>query len=163
MRTRRVLSGAFRIFVLCCLGCSALLAQNISSKPAGDYSGMYTFLQEGEFVQITIEDQGRVTGFVSRYGDQESDRGTFLNQFFKEGKLDGDKLSFTTQIVHGVSFAFNGAFERGEGKSLADEAYYLLKGTLIESNTAEKKTSSKSREVVFKSFPKEVGSSSKPD
>jgi len=37
------------------------------------YSGMYSFLKEGEFVQVTVEDDGRVTGFISRYGDGDSD------------------------------------------------------------------------------------------
>src|SRR5213595_407676 len=86
-------------------------------KPAEDYSAMYSFLQDGEFVQVTVEDQGRVTGFVSRYGDLESDRGAFLDQFFKQGKLDGKKLTFDTQIVHGISYAFKGSFERGQGKN----------------------------------------------
>ena len=43
-----------------------------SAKPANDYSGMYSFLQDGEFVQLTVEDKGNVTGFISRYGDLES-------------------------------------------------------------------------------------------
>ena len=127
------------------------------AEPAQDYSGMYTFLQDGEFVQITVEDEGRVTGFVSRYGDLESDRGAFLDQFFKQGKLDGKKLSFTTETVHGVWYEFKGTVERGEGKNVGDEAYYVLKGTLTEYSTdANKKTSSKSREVAFKSFPQDM-------
>jgi hypothetical protein len=127
------------------------------AKPAEDYSGMYSFLQDGEFVQLTIEDEGRVTGFVSRYGDSESDRGAFLDQFFKQGKLDGTNLSFTTDTVHGVWYEFKGTVERGEGKTPADEAYYILKGTLAEYRTdANKKVSSKSREVTFKSFPHET-------
>src|SRR5438874_774705 len=104
-------------------------------QPVEDYSGMYSFLQDGEFVQVTVEDQGRVTGFVSRYGDLESDRGAFLDQFFKQGKLDGKKLSFDTQIVHGISYAFKGSFERGQGKNPGDEGYYVLKGTLTQFNT----------------------------
>jgi hypothetical protein len=142
------------------LTCSSLLAgQNPAqnSTPAADYSGMYSFLREGEFVQITVEDAGKVTGFVSRYGDSESDRGAFLDQFFKQGKLDGTKLSFTTDTVHGVWYDFQGTISRGEGKTLADEAYYIVKGTLTEYRTdADKKVSSKSREVQFKSFPREV-------
>src|SRR5256712_12451680 len=126
-------------------------------KPAEDYSGMYSFLQDGEFVQVTVEDQGRVTGFVSRYGDLESDRGAFLDQFFKQGKLDGKKLSFTTETVHGAWYEFKGTVERGEGKNVGDEAYYVLNGTLTEYSTdANKKTSSKSREVAFKSFPQDM-------
>jgi len=117
---------------------------------------MYTFLQEGEFVQITVEDAGRVEGFVSRYGESESDHGAFLDQFFKEGKLDGKQLSFATKTVHGVWYEFKGAFDRGPGKTPADEAYHILKGTLTEYRSdAGNKVSSKIHEVTFKSFPQE--------
>jgi hypothetical protein len=126
-------------------------------KPANNYSGMYSFLQDGEFVQLTVEDKGNVTGFISRYGDLESDRGEFLDLFFKSGKLDGQNLSFTTQTVHGVWYEFKGTVERGPGKNPGDEAYYLLKGSLTQNNTdADKKTSSKSRDVTFKSFPQDL-------
>jgi hypothetical protein len=122
------------------------------------YSGMYAFLQEGEFVQVTIENQGKVTGFVSRYGDGESDKGAFLDLFFKSGTLEGSKLSFTTETVHAISFEFKGTVERGEGKNPGDEAYYVLKGTLTEnSGDASKKISSRSREVIFKMFPQDMG------
>lgn len=153
------------VAVMMLLLCASLLAgQNAAqdapapAKPAEDYSGMYTFLQDGEFVQVTVEDEGRVTGFVSRYGDLESDKGAFLDQFFKQGKLDGKKLSFTTDTVHGVWYDFKGTVARGEGKNPGDEAYYVLKGTLIQYSTDEnKKTSSKSREVEFKEFPQDAG------
>jgi hypothetical protein len=103
------------------------------AKPAQDYSGMYSFLQDGEFVQITVEDEGRVTGF------------------------DGTKLTFTTDTVHGVWYEFKGTVERGEGKTLSDEAYYVVKGTLKEYRTdANKAVTSQSRQVTFKSFPREV-------
>jgi hypothetical protein len=119
---------------------------------------MYAFLREGEFVQVTIENEGTVTGFVSRYGDGESDKGAFLDLFFKSGKLEGSSLSFTTETVHAVSFEFKGTVERGEGKSPGDEAYYVLKGTLTEnSSDASKKTSSRSRQVRFKMFPQDMG------
>jgi len=130
----------------------------VPNKPAEDYSGMYAFLQDGEFVQVTVEDAGQVTGFVSRYGDLESDRGAFLDQFFKKAKLDGKRLAFTTDTVHGVWYEFKGTVERGEGKNLGDEAYYVLKGTLMQYSTdANKKTVAKSREVSFKSFPQDFG------
>ena len=62
--------------------------------------------------------------------------------------LDGKNLGFITETVHGVSFEFKGTIERGPGKNPGDEAYYVLKGTLIQNTTdANKKTSSKSREV----------------
>jgi hypothetical protein len=127
------------------------------ATPGADYSGMYSFLREGEFIQITVEDHGRVTGFVSRFGDAESDRGVFLDHFFKLGKLDGNQLAFTTETVHGASFEFRGTIDRGEGKSRGDEAYYVLKGTLVENTTDEsKKSSSRSREVALKSFPQDM-------
>lgn len=128
---------------------------NAASSP--NYSGMYSFLREGEFVQVTVEQQGHVTGFVSRYGDTESDRGVFLDHFFKQGRLDGNQLMFTTEVVHGMSFEFRGAVARGEGKNPSEEAYYVLKGTLTENTVDDaKKTSSRSREVVFKIFPRDL-------
>jgi hypothetical protein len=146
------------------LACTFSSGQNTpqnppATKPAEDYSGMYSFLQDGEFVQLTVEDEGRVTGFISRYGDLESDRGAFLDLFFKSGQLDGKNLSFTTQTVHGVWYEFKGTVERGPGKNVGDEAYYVLKGALTQYNTdATKKTSSKTREVAFKSFPQDMES-----
>jgi hypothetical protein len=119
-----------------------------------EYSGMYGFLKDGEFVQITVEDEGRVTGFVSRYGEGESDKGEFLDQFFRSAKLEGAKLSFTTETVHAVWFEFKGTVERGDGKNPGDEAYYVLKGTLTDNTSdAQKKVTSHSREVAFKMFP----------
>lgn len=128
-------------------------------RPGAEYSGMYSFLKEGEFVQVTVEDAGRVTGFVSRYGDIESDKGVFLDQFFKTGKLEGSSLTFTTEVVHGTAYEFKGTIGRGEGKKPGDEAYYVLKGMLTERVTdVNQKTSSKSREVTFKAFPSDAGS-----
>jgi len=151
------------IIIAMLLACTFTSAQNAPqtpsvTKPAEDYSGMYSFLRDGEFVQITVEDQGRVTGFISRYGDLESDRGAFLDFFFKSGKIEGKNLSFITQTVHGVWYEFKGTIERGPGRDPGNEAYYILKGTLTQSGTdTNKKTVSKSREVSFKSFPQDMG------
>lgn len=128
-----------------------------ADRPGAEYSGMYSFLKEGEFVQVTVEDAGRVTGFISRYGDLDSDKGAFLDQFFKTGKLDGNALTFTTDLVHGTTYEFKGTIERGDGKKPGDEAYFVIKGTLIEILTdANKKNSSKSQVVTFKSFPEDA-------
>ncbi|HEX3819190.1 MAG TPA: hypothetical protein VHW45_02600 [Candidatus Sulfotelmatobacter sp.] len=132
-------------------------AEPTADQGAKSYSGMYTFLKEGEFVQITVEDDSSVSGFISRYGEGESDKGLFLDQFFKTGKLAGAKLTFKTQQVHGVDFDFNGTVERGEGKNPGDDAYFVLKGTLTENTTdANKKVTSRSQEVVFKMFPQDA-------
>jgi hypothetical protein len=136
---------------------AAQSSKPIPAQPGVEYSGMYNFLRDGEFVQITVEDQGNVTGFISRFGDSESDRGAFLDHFFKQGKLDGNKLAFTTQTVHGVWFEFRGTVERGDGRKSGDEAYFVLKGTLTQNSTDEaKKTTSHSRDVALKSFPQDV-------
>ena len=139
------------------------LAQNPTPSPprattgSEDYSGMYSFLKEGEFIQITIEDQGAVSGFISRFGDSPGDKGTFLDQFIKSGKLDGKKLSFTTENVHGVWFAFEGAFDRGPGKAPDQEAYFVLRGTLTRNSTGpDKKTTAQARSVEFSSFPRDA-------
>jgi hypothetical protein len=130
-----------------------------AASPEADpkaYAGMYTFLKDGEFIQLTVEDGGSVTGFISRFGDGDSDKGAFLDQFFKTGKLDGNKLNFATEIVHGVAFEFQGTVERGDGKNPGDEAYYVLKGTLTENTSdANKKVTSHSRPVALKMFPQE--------
>lgn len=129
-----------------------------------DVSGMYTFLEEGEFVQINVtpaeaaKEKGPrgnvVTGFVSRFGDTESDKGAFLDQFFSKGTLYGSELTFTTKPVHGVWFEFKGKLERGAAKTRAQEGYYVIRGTLKRFTTdANKKTTSQSREATFKSFP----------
>jgi hypothetical protein len=132
-------------------------AQPRANQPGANYSGTYAFLRDAEFVQVTVEEAGRVTGFVSRYGDLESDKGAFLDQFFKQGKLEDNRLTFTTETVHGVWFEFKGTVERGEGKQSGDEAYYVLRGTLIQNVTdANKKVTSSSREVSFKSFPQDL-------
>src|SRR5258706_7000718 len=125
-------------------------SKTVPAQPSVDYSGMYNFLRDGEFVQITVEDEGNVTGFISRFGDSESDRGAFLDHFFKDGKLNTNKLTFSTKSVHGVWFEFHGTVDRGEGRSAGDEAYYVLKGTLTENAIDEnKKTISRSREVAL--------------
>ncbi|HWZ83565.1 MAG TPA: hypothetical protein VNW47_13120 [Terriglobales bacterium] len=152
----------FSLQLICFIALAVLTSAAQSAKtapahPGSEYSGMYNFLRDGEFVQITVEDEGNVTGFVSRFGDSESDRGSFLDHFFKEGKISGHNLTFSTKAVHGVWFEFRGTVDRGEGKNPGDEAYYMLKGTLTENATDEsKKTTSHSREVALKSFPQDA-------
>jgi len=156
MKIRSILT-ALLLAGICPLFAQDSSQNSTASKPAENYSGMYSFLRDGEFVQITVEDAGVVTGFVSRYGDSESDRGPFLDQFFKQGRLEGTQLGFTTETVHGVWFEFKGTAGRGEGKTPAEEAYHILKGTLTEFRTdADKKVSATSREVIFKSFPQDT-------
>ena len=133
----------------------ATAAQSVAPAPKpDDVSGMYTFLREGEFVEVDVEPDGRVTGFISRYGERDSDRGAFLDHMFTKGSMQGNKLAFTTRSVHGVAFEFKGTVDRGEGKTPGAEAYHVIKGTLTQiTEDKDHKTSAQQREVVFKSFP----------
>jgi len=149
-----------RFAILLWLLCPSVLLFSAQQPPAlasSDYSGMYSFLKEGEFIQITIEEKGAVSGFLSRFGDSPSDKGSFLDQFMKSGKVDADKLNFTTESIHGVWFTFDGTFARGPGKNPDDEAYFVVRGTLTRLSTDEqKKTVSQARQVEFKSFPRDT-------
>jgi hypothetical protein len=119
---------------------------------AEDISGMYSFLHDGEFLQIDL-DQNGVSGYISRQGELESDRGQFLDQFFNKADINGHDVSFTTRAVHGVWFEFKGHFDRGNAKVRSDDGYYLLKGTLTQYiSDAGKTATSRSREVEFKSL-----------
>jgi hypothetical protein len=137
--------------------CAVSLAQSAPQTPAAEnISGMYSFLREGEFVQVTVEDAGRVTGFISRYGDSDSDRGIFLNQFFKTGKLDGNNLSFSTETVHLVWFELQAVVEHDPQKHVGEEGYRILRGKLTEHREdADKKDLSKVYDVALKSFPQD--------
>jgi hypothetical protein len=143
--------------ILLLLAAASLSAQTTQGPPPTDYSGMYAFLQEGEFVQITVDDQGQVTGLVSRFSDSEGDKREFVDQYFKEGKLDGNRLTFTTKIVRNAWYDFQGTIERGDAQNNSDEGFYVLKGKLTQYKTdAAKKTTAKAQDVAFKSFPKET-------
>ncbi len=125
-----------------------------SANSAAALTGMYSFLNDGEFVQISVEDEGKVTGFVSRYAG--SNKGDFVDQYFRTARLEGNKLSFATETSHGVWYEFKGTVERGEGKNPGDEGYYVLRGTLSDNSAdAQKKVTTNSRAVEFKMFPVE--------
>lgn len=120
-----------------------------------EISGMYTFLREGEFVQITVEN-GKLSGFVSRYGERESDRDAFLDQFFSKASLEGNHINFTTKPIHGTWYEFSGDVNRGDARTPDKEGYWIIRGTLKQYDQDETgQVSAKSREITMKSFPQE--------
>jgi hypothetical protein len=128
-----------------------------TSGTKDDISGMYSFLKDGEFVQINQEEGGYITGFVSRFGDDVTDKKTFLDQFFSKASLEGTTLTFATKVVHGTWYEFTGTVERGSGKSAGDEGYRVIKGKLTRHSADENgKDSAESRELVMKSFPADM-------
>ncbi|MGI9103801.1 MAG: hypothetical protein ACR2IF_15280 [Terriglobales bacterium] len=144
------------LILLLLLICGPGWAQKAPPAPAAstpEISGMYTFLRDGEFVEIDVNGD-KVTGFISRYGELESDRGAFLDHMFTKGALNGNHITFATRAVHGVSYEFQGKVERGEAKAAGAEGYYVIRGTLTETTTdKDKKASARARELVMKSFP----------
>jgi len=150
----------YALILVLCVGAAFAQQPSPSQKTPDDLSGMYTFLQDGEFVQLSVQD-GRLSGFISRYAD--ADKSLFLDHFFTDTTLNGADLSFKTRTVHGVWFEFKGRVERGAGKTRAEEAYYVVRGALTQyTEDATKKTSAQSREVTFKSFPQEAESEPPP-
>jgi hypothetical protein len=142
------------LILLFAVFCSAQ-TQSAPLSASEDISGMYTFLKEGEFVQLTVED-GRLTGFVSRYGDTDSDKGAVLDQLFKEGQIKGNTIHFVTKEIHGTWFEFEGTLGHGDVKDPGAEGYRIVKGKLTQYTDDEKnkgKPSARSRELTMKSFP----------
>jgi len=147
------------ILLVCIAG--AIAAQQPSQSghgfdPATDPSGMYSFLKEGEFVQITLEN-GELSGFVSRFGENDSDRSQFIDQFFDKGSLKNYHLTFTTKTVHGIWYSFDGSIAKQPGKQPGQEGYRLIKGTLKQHvSDVNHKDRVSERSVEFKSFPESV-------
>jgi len=119
-----------------------------------DISGLYSFVRNGDTLQINVQPDGRVTGYVSQVAEGDSDRGQTLDMMFEKASLHGSDLEFRTKKVHGELFEFRGRVARGTGKTHEDEAYFILRGTLttIREDVTGKPTPT-ATEVEFKSFP----------
>lgn len=121
-----------------------------------DITGLYSFVHEGEFVQIEVND-GKVTGLVSRFKDDNPEKAEFVDQFFDQATLDGATLSFRTKPADGVWFEFSGLVERGPAKAPGEEAYWTVRGTLTEHRTSAQGTvSAKEQKLTLKSFPQDA-------
>jgi hypothetical protein len=102
-------------------------------------------------------DDGKLSGYVSRFGDSDSDKGQFIEQFFDKTSLQGDHLSFTTKTIHGMWYDFSGTITITSGRKPPEEGYRVIKGTLIQ-HTSDDKGAEKAmqRQVEFKSFPADL-------
>jgi hypothetical protein len=128
------------------------------AKPelSGDITGLYSFVHEGEFVQIEVND-GKVAGLVSRFKGEDPDKAEFVDQFFEQAKLDGATLTFRTNVVDGLWFEFSGTVERGPAKTPSDEGYWNIRGKLTERHSAAGgKVSEKVHDLTLKSFPQDA-------
>ena len=115
-------------------------------------------MKEGESLQLTL-DGGALDGYITRFGESDSDKGRLIDQFFSKGSLKDNHLTFATKTVHGVWYEFDGRIETQPGKAPGAEGYRILKGTLKQ-HTEDAKGADQVRErtVAFKSFPEGVSS-----
>ena len=143
-----------RLLILLCLLAASAAAQTkpAPKDPAHDYSGRYSFLQDGEDLQLDFA-EGHVDGYITRFGSSESDRDTLLNHYLAKAALEGNKLTFTSKPVHAVWYEFSGTISRGPAKTKAEDGYYQIAGTLIEHRQKDgKEESARQRAVTFKLF-----------
>ena len=123
----------------------ATVVKSQSTLPQ-DASGAYLLSSEpGDAIQIILQ-RRELGGYVST---RASDRDAPLTLFFSRTVLDGPRLSFDTEQIHGIWFSFEGTIVRGSGRSKDEEGYYLLQGTLTRHSNAEKL--SEPRNVSLKS------------
>jgi hypothetical protein len=103
-----------------------------------DMSGDYLLGSDpGDVIQVSLHGK-ELGGYISKRGDAESDQGTPLTFFFYHTVLDGPRLGFATYQIHGTWYSFDGTIVRGPAKSKGEEGYYLLQGTLMKYNVADK-------------------------
>lgn len=126
-----------------------------TSALGNDYTGMYSFLRNGEFVQLNVEGGGRLTGFVARQSDGEKE--VFIDHFFEKADVRDHAIQFSTRKVHGVRFEFRGTISRGTGKTRSAEAYYQIKGTLTQYTFGtNREVTPTERAVTLLSLPQEI-------
>src|SRR5271154_3922909 len=65
----------------------------VAHDPATDAAGLYSFVKEGESVQLTL-DEGELSGYITRFGESDSDKGQLIDQFFSKGSLKENQLTF---------------------------------------------------------------------
>jgi hypothetical protein len=150
---RKLLTSAMVTGSLLLVVAAVAAAQSSAPPSSNDPSGVYSFLKEGEFVQITVED-GKLSGFISRFGDSESDKGQFIDQFFDKASLEGEHLYVKTKTVHASWYELEGALTVVPGKQVGDEGYRVIRGKLtLHSSDAKGNERASEKTVEFKSFP----------
>jgi hypothetical protein len=97
----------------------------LPSEASGEYA-----LGGGGTIEIDLQPD-RLSGFITRQGDRESDEGTPLTFFFATSHLSSQQFAFTTRQVHGVWWAFQGTIVRGSARTRDQQGYYLLQGQLV--------------------------------
>ena len=163
MNSRTLLSRTSHVALLFAIAILGTAFAQTATPPddLGDFSGLYTFVHDGESVQITLDElptaaqpKVPVTGYVTRLGESDTDKDQTFDLMFKSGSLENKAINFATKTIHGISYDFTGTVRRGDAKSKDKEGYIVIQGTLTE-NTVDKNgaTRSRTRELTMKSFP----------
>jgi hypothetical protein len=126
------------------------------SRLPKDVWGTYHFDRLNESIEIDLE-HGKLTGYITRLGDSETDKDTPLTYFFDKGAVHGTQIEFQTRVVHGIWYAFYGTIVRGDAAARDNDGYYVLHGTLYTHHPAagDEKSADEtveSRPVNFKSI-----------
>ncbi|MHB1936812.1 MAG: hypothetical protein ACYCOR_09510 [Acidobacteriaceae bacterium] len=135
-------------------------AGGTGSQPSSlpdDVWGTYQFDHSNDTIELDL-DRNKLSGYITKLGDAETDSTTPLTFFFDQSTIDGGEIAFQTRVVHGVWYSFRGTIVRGDGKTRADEGYYVLRGTLAVHHPESGRDKSademiERREIHFKSEP----------
>ena len=140
---------------------ATVLAQAPAPKVTEDFSGLYSFVREGDTAQITLDElpskdkpEVPLRGYISRMGEMDSDKDQVLDIWIKAGSTDGERITFSTKTVHGISYEFDGHVHRGDAKEKGKEGYFVIDGTLTEHRLEKDgRPTSRERQITMKSFP----------
>jgi hypothetical protein len=140
-----------RYFILSVFLLTSILGIAQAAK-SEDISGLYSFVRSGETLQVSVQPDHSVTGYVSRLSDDGS--GQLVDAMFERASLNGDLFEFKTKKVHGEWFEFKGHVQRGKATSRDDEGYFVIRGTLTSvKEGVNGKPTPLASQVEFTSFP----------
>ena len=118
-------------------------ATGVSTLP-DNASGEFTLDSHGSVIQITIE-HNRLDGYITLMQGNNA-----LTLFFDKTSINGKRVTFTTRVVHGLSYAFAGKILRGDAEAPSLNGYYRLAGKL----TINRDTTPQTKWVELKSTPR---------
>ena len=124
-------------------------AKGLSTLP-DNASGEFTLDSHGSVIQITIE-HNRLDGYITLMQGNNA-----LTLFFDKTSINGKRVTFTTRVVHGLSYAFAGEILRGDAEAPSLNGYYRLAGklTINRDTTFQSDPTSQSKWVELKSTPR---------
>jgi hypothetical protein len=93
-----------------------------------DLSGEYEFLSNQSTLGV-LEEEGKLKGYID-VAQPEDESDSVLTFQIVQGTRQGDRVQFTTAKIHERYYRFNGAVERGKGRTDQDADFLRLVGDL---------------------------------